>query len=152
LLLAFAALLGLAGAAHAGNVVQEAAKAGNFTTLIAAAKAAGLVATLSNTKGITVFAPTDAAFARLPAGTVESLLKPKNRGKLRAILAYHVVGKRIAAKDVPRRRTHVATLNGKAIGVRRSVFGVRVNGARVIAADVNASNGVIHVIDRVLLP
>jgi uncharacterized surface protein with fasciclin (FAS1) repeats len=141
-----------ATAALAGNVVQEASKAGQFKTLIAAAKAAGLAGTLANTNGITVFAPTDAAFARLPVGTVESLLKPKNRGKLRAILAYHVIGKRVAAKDVPRTRTHVATLNGKSVSVRRSAFGVRVNGARVIAADVNASNGVIHVIDRVLLP
>ncbi len=141
-----------AGLAQAGNVVEEASKAGSFKTLIAAAKAAGLAGTLASTRNITVFAPTDAAFAALPAGTVENLLKPKNRGKLRAILTYHVLGQRVGSKSIRLGRSHVRTLNGKSVRVSKGVFGVRVNGARVVAADVNASNGVIHVIDRVLLP
>ncbi len=141
-----------AATAIAGTIVQEAQKAGQFNTLIAAAKAAGLAGVLNSPGHYTVFAPTDAAFAKLPAGTVEELLKPKNKHKLKAILLYHVVGKKIYAKNIPHGRTHVKTLNGKSVAVKKSGHGVRVNRARVIAADVKASNGVIHVIDRVLLP
>lgn len=141
-----------AATAMAGTIVQEAQKAGQFNTLIAAAKAAGLAGVLNSPGHYTVFAPTDAAFAKLPAGTVEELLKPENKHKLKAILLYHVVGKKIFAKNIPHGRTHVKTLNGKAVAVKKSGRGVRVNRARVIAADVKASNGVIHVIDRVLLP
>jgi uncharacterized surface protein with fasciclin (FAS1) repeats len=138
--------------AQAGTIVQEAAKAGQFNTLIAAAKAAGLAGVLSAPGNYTVFAPTDAAFAKLPPGTVKDLLKPKNRGKLKAILLYHVVGSRILAKDIPHGVTHVKTLQGKSLRVRKGLLGVRVNKSRVVATDVKASNGVIHVIDSVLLP
>lgn len=141
-----------AASSMAGTIVQEAQKAGQFNTLIAAAKAAGLAGVLSSPGHYTVFAPTDAAFAKLPKGTVEELLKPKNRHKLKAILLYHVVGKTVYSKNIPHGRTHVKTLNGKSLRVKRTGHGVRVNRARVIAADVKASNGVIHVIDRVLLP
>lgn len=151
--LAFMAAISLSAAsAMAGTIVQEAQKAGQFNTLIAAAKAAGLAGVLNSPGHYTVFAPTDAAFAKLPKGTVEDLLKPKNKHKLRAILLYHVLGKRVYSKDLPHGTIHAKTLNGKSLRVRKSAHGVRVNRARVIAADVKASNGVIHVIDRVLLP
>lgn len=141
-----------AAQARSGNIVQTAAAAGQFNTLIAAAKAAGLAKVLSRTHNLTVFAPTDAAFARLGRRTINDLLKPKNRAKLRKILLYHVLRKSVRAKQIPAGRTHVRTLAGKSVAVRKTRFGVRVNRARVIAADVKASNGVIHVIDRVLLP
>ena len=151
---ALVALMLTAGSAQAANIVQTAAKAGKFNTLIAAAKAAGLAGALSHKAPLTVFAPTDEAFDRLPAGTVENLLKPENRDKLAAILAYHVVPKRITSKQIPRGRTDVTSLNGKAraLRVRKNNNRVRVNRARVVSADIHASNGVIHVIDRVLIP
>lgn len=145
----------LAGAANAANIVETAASTGKFDTLLAAAKAAGLVNALSHGGPITVFAPTDAAFAKLPPGTVEELLKPKNRSKLAAILKYHVVPGRILAKDVPHVPTHVKTLKrggDTSIRVVRNGSRVHVDNARVITANVRASNGVIHVINRVLLP
>lgn len=148
---AAAILLSSAVTASAANIVQTAKGAGQFGTLIAAAKAAGLAPTLSRGGPFTVFAPTDAAFAKLPKGTVETLLKPRNKHKLAAILKYHVVSGRVLAKNIKPGRSHVATLNGKALTVRKH-GGVRVNNARVVAADVRASNGVIHVIDKVLLP
>lgn len=151
---AFAATLML-GQAQAANIVQTAASTGKFDTLLAAAKAAGLVSALSKGGPITVFAPTDAAFAHLPPGTVEELLKPKNRHKLRAILQYHVIPGRVLAKNVPHTPTHVRTLKrggDRTIRVVRSGKRVHVDNARVIAADIKASNGVIHVINRVLLP
>lgn len=138
--------------AAAGTIVQEAQKAGQFNTLIAAAKAAGLAGVLNSPGRLTVFAPTDAAFAKLPAGTVEELLKPKNKHKLKAILLYHVLGKTVYSKNIPHGRTHARTLNGKSLRIKKSGHGVRVDRARVIAADLKASNGIIHVIDRVLLP
>ncbi|MFD0915988.1 fasciclin domain-containing protein [Pseudahrensia aquimaris] len=141
--------------AHSANIVKTAASTGKFNTLLAAAKAAGLVGTLGHTRGITVFAPTDAAFARLPKGTVQDLLKPKNRHKLAAILKYHVIPGRVLARDVPRKSTHIRTLKARGdrtIRVRKRFGRVRVDNARVIQADVKASNGVIHVINRVLLP
>jgi uncharacterized surface protein with fasciclin (FAS1) repeats len=119
------------------------------------AKAAGLVDALSGGGPITVFAPTDAAFAKLPAGTVEELLKPKNRAKLAAILKYHVVAGKVRAKDVPLKATHVRTLKSggdRTLRVVRSGNTVRVDNARVIQADIKADNGIIHVINRVLLP
>jgi uncharacterized surface protein with fasciclin (FAS1) repeats len=137
--------------AQAANIVETAKSAGQFNTLIAAAKAAGLAGPLSSGGPYTVFAPTDAAFAKLPAGTVETLLRPKNRSKLAALLKYHVVAGRIRAKDIAPGRSHVKTLKGQALSVRKH-GGVRVNNARVVAADVRASNGVIHVINRVLIP
>jgi uncharacterized surface protein with fasciclin (FAS1) repeats len=129
-----------------------AAGAGQFKTLLAAAEAAGLVEALSGPGPLTVFAPTDAAFARLPRGTVQNLLKPENRSQLRAILTYHVVPSRVRARDVPTKATHVTTLNGAAVRAVRNGNRVHINNARVIKADIRASNGIIHVIDRVLLP
>jgi uncharacterized surface protein with fasciclin (FAS1) repeats len=152
-----AAFLAAAGSAPAlaqsRTIVETAASAGQFTTLIAAAQAAGLVPALSGPGPLTVFAPTDRAFRRLPAGTVETLLKPENKAKLQAILSYHVVAARIEASDVPHRATLVPTLNGSnsVRAVRRNGI-VHVDGARVTRADIAASNGVIHVIDRVLIP
>jgi uncharacterized surface protein with fasciclin (FAS1) repeats len=155
-LLAVAATLALAApAAHAANIVETAASTGKFDTLLAAAKAAGLVGALSGGGPITVFAPTDAAFAKLPPGTVEELLKPKNKAKLAAILKYHVVKGAIYAKDVPTRPTHVRTLKSggdRSIRVVRSHGRVHVDNARVVSANIKADNGVIHVINRVLLP
>jgi uncharacterized surface protein with fasciclin (FAS1) repeats len=153
--LAVVGLLALAAPATAANIVQTAASTGQFNTLLAAAKAAGLVGALSGGGPITVFAPTDAAFAKLPAGTVEELIKPKNKAKLAAILKYHVIPGRVFAKDVPHVPTHVRTLKGsgdRTIRVVRRGGTVRVDGVRVVAANIRASNGVIHVINRVLLP
>ncbi|MEM9734549.1 MAG: fasciclin domain-containing protein [Pseudomonadota bacterium] len=154
-LAAVALAAGLAIApAQASNIVQTAQSTGKFNTLLAAAKAAGLAVTLSRAH-VTVFAPTDAAFARLPKGTVQDLLKPKNRHKLAAILKYHVVPGRVLARDVPRKATHVGTLKkggDTTVRVRKRFGKVRVDNARVVQADVKASNGVIHVINRVLLP
>ena len=144
-----------AGTASAANIVETAASTGKFNTLLAAAKAAGLVKALSSGGPITVFAPTDAAFAKLPAGTVESLLKPQNKHKLAAILKYHVVPGAIYAKDVPTKPTHVKTLKrggDTTIRVVRSGKAVHVDKARVTAANIKADNGVIHIINRVLLP
>jgi uncharacterized surface protein with fasciclin (FAS1) repeats len=149
--LAFASTFAFAPVASAKNIVEVAQENGNFNTLIAAAKAAGLAGALTAPGKKTVFAPTDAAFAKLPKGTVESLLKPENKAKLKAILAYHVVGKQILAKDIPAGATHVKTLNGASVNVVKK-GGVMVNAATVTTADVKASNGVIHVIDKVLLP
>ncbi len=152
---AFTGLFLMAASAQAANIVETAASTGKFNTLIAAAKAAGLAGALSTGGPITVFAPTDAAFAKLPVGTVESLLLPKNKHKLAAILKYHVVSGRVFAADVPRHPTHVRTLKArgdKSIRVQRRGGRVTVDNARVIAADIRASNGVIHVINRVLLP
>jgi uncharacterized surface protein with fasciclin (FAS1) repeats len=149
---ALAAAVTLAPRAEAKTIVDVASSTGQFKTLLAAAKAAGLDGALAAPGNKTVFAPTDAAFAKLPKGTVQSLLKPENRGKLKAVLTYHVVGgKAILAKDIPVGRTHVATLNGQSLSVAKH-GGVAVNNARVVKADVKASNGVIHVIDKVLLP
>lgn len=143
------------GQAQAANIVETAASTGKFDTLLAAAKAAGLVGALSRGGPITVFAPTDAAFAKLPAGTVEELLKPKNKHKLAAVLKYHVVPGRILAKDVPHTPTYVKTLKrggDTTIRAVRSGKRVHIDNARVIAADIRASNGIIHVINKVLLP
>jgi uncharacterized surface protein with fasciclin (FAS1) repeats len=139
--------------AQAANIVETAQGAGTFKTLIAAASAAGLASSLATGGPLTVFAPTDAAFRKLPKGTVENLLKPENREQLRAILAYHVIPSRIAAKDVPHKATLVGTLNpqNKVQAVRRGGE-VRVDGVRVVKADINTDNGVIHVIDQVLIP
>jgi uncharacterized surface protein with fasciclin (FAS1) repeats len=143
------------GQAQAANIVETAASTGKFNTLLAAAKAAGLVKALSGGGPITVFAPTDAAFANLPEGTVETLLKPENKSKLAAILKYHVVPGRILAKDIPSKATHVKTLKrggDTTIRAIRSGKRVHIDNARVITADIKASNGVIHVINKVLLP
>lgn len=155
IMLVAAALLAtatLATGANAKNIVEVAQGTGDFNTLIAAAKAAGLAGALTAPGKKTVFAPTDAAFSKLPKGTVESLLKPENKAKLKAILTYHVVGKQILAKDIPAGATHVKTLNGGSVNVVKKRSGVSVNGVSVTQADVKADNGVIHVIDKVLLP
>jgi uncharacterized surface protein with fasciclin (FAS1) repeats len=149
---AFAATISTASAA---NIVETAASTGKFETLLAAAKAAGLVSALSNGGPITVFAPTDEAFAKLPAGTVDELLKPENKGHLAAILKYHVVPGAIRAKQVPTKATYIKTLKtggDKTIRVVRSGSNVHVDKARVIQANIKADNGIIHVINRVLLP
>lgn len=134
------------------NAVQVAEGAGTFNTLLAAAKAAGLVEALQSNpdgKGLTIFAPTDAAFAKLPAGTVESLLKPENKGKLETILKHHVVAGRAFAADVV--GTH-QTLAGQSLVVKSERSGVTAGGATVVTADIQASNAVIHIVDSVILP
>lgn len=133
------------------NIVQTAAKAGTFKTLIAAAQAAGLDSTLAGDGPLTVFAPTDEAFAKLPKGTVESLLKPENRDTLAAILKYHVVSGRVYSDDAIK-AGKAPTVQGEAITIKSSGKSVMINGATVVAANLDASNGVIHVIDQVLLP
>jgi uncharacterized surface protein with fasciclin (FAS1) repeats len=144
---------GLMSRAEAANVVETASAAGQFGTLLAAAQAAGLAGNLATTTPITVFAPTDAAFRKLPKGTVENLLRPENREQLRAILLYHVVPSQVRASDVPTRPIAVATLNPSAkLRVQRGNGRVNVNGVRVVKADIIADNGIIHVIDRVLMP
>ncbi|MGO4221098.1 fasciclin domain-containing protein [Lysobacter sp. TAF61] len=138
--------------AHAPvDIVDTAIGAGQFKTLAAALEAAGLVDTLKGAGPFTVFAPTDAAFAALPKGTVESLLKPENHDKLVAILTYHVVPGRVTASQVAGMDA-ATTVQGGELAIRASGGAVTVNGARVLSADVAASNGVIHVIDKVLIP
>src|ERR671910_1357607 len=150
-LLAAAGVLALASPAAAADIVETAASNGSFTTLVAAAKAAGLVDTLKGPGPFTVFAPTDDAFAKLPAGTVESLLKPENKAKLTAILTYHVVPGRVMAADVGKVQ-EAKTVNGKMLMVSTKGGGVMINDAKVTATDITATNGVIHVIDSVILP
>jgi uncharacterized surface protein with fasciclin (FAS1) repeats len=156
-LVASVAALLLVGAAHAGNyeakkdLVDTAVANGSFKTLVAAVTAAGLVDTLKGSGPFTVFAPTDAAFAKLPAGTVEMLLEPANKDKLTAILTYHVVAGKIMAADIAGKKADVKTLQGQSIAVD-AMNGVRVDAATVTSADVKASNGVIHVIDTVIMP
>jgi uncharacterized surface protein with fasciclin (FAS1) repeats len=132
------------------NIVEVATAAGSFNTLVAAVAAAGLVDTLSGEGPFTVFAPTDEAFAKLPEGTVDNLLKPENKDQLVAILTYHVVPAKVKAADVE--TGEAATVNGAKLQLTKSPDGVKVNDANVTAADVRASNGVIHVIDTVLIP
>ncbi len=133
------------------NIVNTAIKAGSFTTLVKAVKAAGLAETLSSPGPFTVFAPTDAAFAKLPAGTVEELLKPESKGKLTSILTYHVVpGQKSAAQVAD--LSSAATVNGKSVSIKSEPAGVFVGGAKVVQPDILASNGLIHVVDSVILP
>jgi uncharacterized surface protein with fasciclin (FAS1) repeats len=146
---ALALVLGATGAS-AGDIVDTAV-AGNFTTLVAAVKAAGLVETLKGSGPFTVFAPTDAAFAKLPAGTLESLLKPENKGKLQSILTYHVVPGKVLAKDVVKLDS-AKTVQGQTVTIKAGKGGVMVDNAKVTKTDILASNGVIHVIDTVILP
>jgi uncharacterized surface protein with fasciclin (FAS1) repeats len=152
---ALAASITLAGPVFAmdhkkSDIVDTAVAAGSFTTLVAAVQAAGLVDTLKGEGPFTVFAPTDDAFAKLPEGTVASLLKPENKDTLVAILTYHVVPAKVMAADV---KTGTApTVNGKSLSIVVSDKGVMVGDAKVIKTDIVTSNGVIHVIDTVLLP
>ena len=138
-------------AAPKKNIVETAVAAGDFKTLVTALKAAGLVDTLNRPGPFTVFAPTDAAFAKLPAGTVQDLLKPENKEKLVAILTYHVVAGDVTAKDVVK-MTEAKTLNGKDVKISVQGGKVKINDATVVTADIACSNGVIHVIDSVLIP
>ena len=132
-------------------IVDTAVGAGQFKTLAAALGAAGLVETLKGPGPFTVFAPTDAAFAKLPAGTVESLLKPENKAKLTAILTYHVVPGAVKAEQVTK-LDEAKTVNGAMVKVSTGDGKVMINDATVVTADIEASNGVIHVIDTVILP
>ncbi len=135
--------------AHANTIVDVAVAAGKFKTLVAAVQAAGLVETLSSAGPFTVFAPTDEAFAKLPAGTVEALLKDK--AKLTAILTYHVVSGAVTADQVVKLKS-AKTVNGKDVAIMVMNGKVMVGNAHVVTTDIKASNGVIHVIDTVLLP
>ena len=133
------------------DIVDTAVAAGQFTTLAAALGAAGLVETLKGEGPFTVFAPTDAAFAALPAGTVDDLLKPENKAKLAAILTYHVVAGKVTAADVVK-LTETGTVGGPKLAIAVEGGNVKINDATVVTADIEASNGVIHVIDKVLIP
>ena len=134
------------------DIVDTAVAAGSFNTLVAAVQAADLVDTLKSTGPFTVFAPTDDAFAALPEGTVESLLLPENKDKLTAILTYHVIPAEVMSADLAGKQLAAKTVQGNSIAIDATGAGVKVQGANVVAADVDASNGVIHVIDKVLLP
>ena len=136
---------------HSKDIVDTAVSAGQFNTLVAAVKAAGLVETLKGDGPFTVFAPTDEAFAKLPDGTVDDLLKPENKDKLVAILTYHVVPGKIMSSDIAGKKTDAKTVQGSTLAVD-ATDGVMVDNAKVIKADIEASNGVIHVIDTVVMP
>lgn len=151
-----ALMLGLVGSVNAESmpdkdIVDTAASAGSFKTLVAAVQAAGLVDALKGQGPLTVFAPTDEAFKKLPAGTVENLLKPENKDKLVAVLTYHVVPGRVTASEVVNLDS-AKTINGRSLKISASDGKVMVDNARVTATDIIASNGVIHVIDSVVLP
>lgn len=133
------------------NIVQIAAGNPDFSTLVAALKAADLVGALEGQGPFTVFAPTNAAFEKLPAGTVENLLKPENKAQLTAVLTYHVVPGNVAAADVVK-LTEASTLEGSKVKVSAMGGKVKINEANVVTTDIKASNGVIHVIDSVILP
>ena len=133
------------------DIVDTASNAGSFKTLVAAIKAADLVDTLKGPGPFTVFAPTDEAFAKLPAGTLDSLLKPENKAKLQAILTYHVVPGRVGSDQVTH-LTSAKTVQGKDLKISQNGGTVMVDGAKVVKTDIACSNGVIHVVDAVLLP
>ena len=139
-------------AAKAADIVDTAVSAGQFNTLVAAVKAAGLVETLKGEGPFTVFAPTDEAFAKLPAGTVESLLKPENKDQLVAVLTYHVVPGKVMYSDVKGKIVDAETVQGQTAKVDGTYAGPMIENAKIIKPDVEASNGVIHVIDTVILP
>jgi transforming growth factor-beta-induced protein len=138
-------------AAPAQDIVQTAVGAGSFKTLVAAVQAAGLVETLKGDGPFTVFAPTDEAFAKLPAGTIENLLKPENKATLQAILTYHVVPGKVTAGQVVNLK-NAKTANGQLVDIMANANGVKIDNANVVKTDIMTSNGVIHVIDRVILP
>ena len=149
----FAGALAISAASSTASAadIVETAVAAKFNTLVAAVKAAGLVETLKGPGPFTVFAPTDEAFAKLPAGTLESLLKPENKAKLVSILTYHVVAGKVLAKDVVKLQS-AKTVEGQSVSIETMNGRVMVNNANVTKTDVVTSNGVIHVIDSVLLP
>lgn len=140
-----------AGSAPQKDIVDTAVSAGSFNTLAAALKAAGLVDTLKGNGPFTVFAPNDAAFAKLPAGTLESLLKPENKAQLVSILTYHVVPGSVSSSQVVK-LTSAKTVEGQSVTISAKGGSVMIDNAKVLKADVVASNGVIHVIDSVILP
>jgi len=133
------------------DIVDTAVAAGSFKTLVAAVTAADLVATLKGAGPLTVFAPSDDAFAKLPPGTVESLIMPENKAKLTSILTLHVMSGKVMAKDVAGQKLTPASVHGELLHVD-GTDGVMVNGAKVISADIECTNGVIHVIDTVMMP
>ena len=140
-----------AASATSKNIVETAVQSGKFNTLVAAIKAAGLVNTLNGKGPFTVFAPSDTAFSKLPAGTVDGLLKPENKAKLVSILAYHVIPGKIMSGDIAGKKISVKTVQGSEISVD-AMYGVKINDSNVVSADIAATNGVIHVIDKVLIP
>jgi uncharacterized surface protein with fasciclin (FAS1) repeats len=137
---------------RAQDIVDTAVSAGQFNTLVAAVQAAGLVETLKGEGPFTVFAPTDEAFAALPEGTVETLLKPENKDQLIAVLTYHVVPGKIMSADIAGKSSQVASVEGSSLSVDATMGGVKVDQASVVTADIETDNGVIHVIDQVVLP
>lgn len=141
-----------AAPARAADIVDTAVSAGSFKTLVAAVKAAGLVDTLKGPGPFTVFAPTDAAFAALPAGTVDTLLKPENKARLVAVLTYHVLPGKVMAADIAGKTLQAKTVQGQTLAINATGSAVKVNQATVSKADIVADNGVIHVIDAVVLP
>jgi len=141
----------IAGSQPKMDIVDTAVSAGSFNTLVAAVQAADLADTLKGEGPFTVFAPTDDAFAKLPAGTLEDLLKPENKDKLAAILTYHVVSGKVMAKDVMTMK-EAKTVNGESVMISMDANTVMVDNAKVVQADIECSNGVIHVIDTVILP
>jgi uncharacterized surface protein with fasciclin (FAS1) repeats len=149
--LAAAALATAADKAARKDIVDTAVSAGNFKTLVAAVQAAGLVDALKGPGPLTVFAPTDEAFAKLPPGTVEELLKPENKTRLQGILKYHVVAGNYKAAEVVKMHS-APTLQGEAVTIQAAGGGVTIDNAKVVKADILTSNGVIHVIDSVILP
>jgi len=136
----------------AADIVDTAVAAGSFNTLVAAVQAADLVDTLKSEGPFTVFAPTDEAFAKLPEGTLEDLLKPENKDQLIAILTYHVVPGKVMSADLAGKSMDVASVQGDTIAIDAEGSGVRVDAATVLTADIETDNGVIHVIDSVILP
>jgi uncharacterized surface protein with fasciclin (FAS1) repeats len=149
----------LFGAAHIGvknasaaDIVDTASAAGNFTTLVAALKAADLVTTLKGKGPFTVFAPTDDAFKKLPAGQLDDLLKPENKAKLSKILTFHVLGKKVMSADLAGKMLEEKTVEGGKLKIDAKGMSVKVDEATVVTPDIVADNGVIHVIDTVLIP
>ena len=140
------------GIAAAADIVETASEAGSFQTLLTAAEAAGLVDTLKSEGPFTVFAPTDEAFAKLPEGTVEDLLKPENQDQLKAILTYHVVPGKTMSSDLAGKQVEVESVEGSAISIDATGDNVMVDDATVTQADIETDNGVIHVIDSVIQP
>lgn len=139
------------GGGHSKDIVDTAIDAGSFNTLVAAVQAAGLVDTLKGEGPFTVFAPTDAAFAALPEGTVESLLQPENLATLQAVLTYHVLPGKVMSSDIAGQVLAPTTVQGTTVAID-ATDGVKIKGANVVTADIETSNGVIHVIDAVILP
>lgn len=143
--------IGASRANAADDIVDTAVKAGSFKTLVTAVKAAGLAETLKGKGSFTLFAPNDDAFAKLPKGTVENLLKPENKAKLASILTYHVVSGKVMAKDIAGKTMKAKSVEGSDLSIN-ATKGVMIDDAKVVRADIVASNGVIHVIDTVMMP